>query len=41
MFFFFLDAKHTGRIRVADAIVSGFLENAFALQPDSEDLENW
>uniref|UniRef100_A0A914I5Q5 Serine/threonine-protein phosphatase 2A regulatory subunit B'' subunit gamma n=1 Tax=Globodera rostochiensis TaxID=31243 RepID=A0A914I5Q5_GLORO len=41
MFFFFLDPKHTGRIRISDALVSGFLENAFSLQRNSENYDNW
>lgn len=45
MFFFFLDYKNFGRVRISDVVVSGFLENIFIHQNTDNGgethYENW
>lgn len=44
MFFFFLDYKRFGRVRISDIIVSGFLENIFHQNLDDNagsHYDNW
>ncbi|KAI1707555.1 EF-hand domain pair domain-containing protein [Ditylenchus destructor] len=41
MFFFFMDQKNFGYCRIADILVSGFLENIFGMQCATDDPETY